>query len=59
MAEMGHTSPTLALWVYAQAMRRGEAEQKAMRALLEGGQLAVIGNRGENDAVTTSEQHAA
>jgi integrase len=59
MAEMGHTSPTLALRVYAQAMRRGDSEQKALRALIEGVQLAVIGNRAENGAVTASEQHAA
>ena len=59
MAEMGHTSPTLALRVYAQAMRRGDSEQKALRAVIERVQLAVIGNRGENDPVTTSEQRAA
>jgi integrase len=37
MAEMGHTSPTLALRVYAQAMRRGEDEQAQLVALVEGG----------------------
>jgi integrase len=36
MAEMGHTDPALALRVYAQAMRRGQAEQDALRALVEG-----------------------
>jgi hypothetical protein len=56
---MGHTSPTLALRVYAQAMRRGEAEQKALRGLIEGVQVAVIGNRSENDAMTIAEQTAA
>jgi len=36
MQEMGHTSPALALRVYAQAMRRGEGEQAQLRALVEG-----------------------
>jgi len=40
MAEMGHTSPVLALRVYAQAMRRGDGEQAQLRALIEGAQLA-------------------
>ncbi len=36
MDEMGHTDPGLALRVYRQAMRRGEDEQEALRALVEG-----------------------
>jgi integrase len=36
MDEMGHTDPALALRVYRQAMRRGEDEKAAMRALVEG-----------------------
>jgi integrase len=39
MAEMGHTSPALALRVYAQAMRRGESEQAQLRALIDGAHL--------------------
>jgi hypothetical protein len=35
MAEMGHTSPVLALTVYAQAMRRDENEQAAPAALVD------------------------
>jgi len=45
MAEMGHTDPGLALRIYAQAMRRDEADQDALRALVEGSQLAVVPNR--------------
>lgn len=45
MDEMGHTDPALALRVYAQAMRRGEAEQKALRALVEGDTLAAPDGR--------------
>lgn len=37
MDEMGHTDPGLALRVYRQAMRRGDAEKDALRALVEGG----------------------
>lgn len=36
MDEMGHTDPALALRVYRQAMRRGEEEKEALRALVEG-----------------------
>jgi integrase len=36
MAEMGHTDPALALAIYAQAMRRGQDEQEALRALVDG-----------------------
>jgi integrase len=45
MAEMGHTTPALALRIYAQAMRRDEGEKARLRALVEGGQLADIGSR--------------
>jgi integrase len=40
MAEMGHTDPSLALRVYAQAMRRTEAEQAALAALVDGSREA-------------------
>jgi integrase len=36
MDEMGHTDPGLALRIYRQAMRRGEDEKAALRALVEG-----------------------
>ncbi len=52
MDEMGHTDPALALRVYRQSMRRGEDEKQQLRALIEGGELAVIGRRA---AKTTSE----
>jgi len=42
---MGHTDPALALRVYRQSMRRGEDEKAQLRALIEGGELAVIGRR--------------
>lgn len=44
MDEMGHTDPALALRVYRQSMRRGEDEKAQLRALVEGGELAVIGS---------------
>ena len=44
MAEMGHTTPGLALRVYAQALRRDEQESTRLSALVEGGELAVIGS---------------
>jgi integrase len=59
MAEMGHASPALALRIYAQAMRRDAGEKDRLRALLEGGQLADIGQRSTTDtSITTVEQAA-
>lgn len=43
MAEMGHSSPALALAIYAQAMRRDEGEKQRLRALVSGAELALIG----------------
>jgi integrase len=40
MAEMGHTDPALALRIYAQAIRRSEAEQAALAALVDGSRAA-------------------
>ncbi len=34
--EMGHIDPALALRVYRQAMRRGDGEKVALKALVEG-----------------------
>lgn len=48
MTEMGHTDPGLALRVYAQAMRRGEAEKAALRELVEGGVVANSGQQGDS-----------
>lgn len=36
MAELGHTNPSLALAVYAQAMRMSDEERTRLRALVEG-----------------------
>jgi integrase len=36
MAEMGHTSPAMALAMYARVMRRGEGETAQLRALVDG-----------------------
>ena len=46
MAEMGHTDPGLALRIYAQAMRRDEADQDRLRALVEGAPLPEDQERG-------------
>jgi integrase len=59
MDEMGHTDPALALRVYRQAMRRGEEEKAQMRALVEGGVWANMGERGDREASETVEWRAA
>lgn len=41
MQEMGHTDPGLALRIYAQAMRRDDAENERLRGLVEGETLAA------------------
>ena len=41
MAEMGHTTPALALAVYARAMRRDDGEKARLRALVDGAGVAV------------------
>jgi len=59
MAEMGHSSPALALRVYAQAMRRDEQENEQLRALVDGRELAVIGSRADSADETAIETRAA
>jgi integrase len=59
MAEMGHTSPALALRIYAQANRLGEGEKERLRARVEGIQLAFVGIRGENAPMETAERQVA
>jgi integrase len=59
MAEMGHASPGLALRIYAQAMRRDEGERERLRALVEGSQLADIGQRAAFSASEAIAERAA
>jgi integrase len=59
MDEMGHTDPGLALRVYRQAMRRGEDEKAALRALIESSHWANMGKRGDLEPSETSKQKAA
>jgi integrase len=59
MDEMGHTDPALALKVYAQAMRRGEDEQAALRALVDGGVWAHKGTSAAEEASEPAEQEGA
>jgi integrase len=45
MAEMGHTSPSLALSIYAKVMRRGPEERERLRALVEGQDRGMLGDK--------------
>jgi site-specific recombinase XerC len=58
-SEMGHTDPGLALRVYRQAVRRGEDEKAALRALVEGSEMAEIGRRPTDGPVVQAERDAA
>jgi integrase len=53
MAQMGHTSPTMTLGLYAQVMNVAEADRDRLRALVDGGDLAVAGS-GEALSATDS-----
>ena len=59
MDEMGHTDPALALRVYRQSMRRGEDEKAQLRALVEGGVWANMGERRDKETSETIERNAA
>ena len=59
MDEMGHTDPGLALRVYRQSMRRGEDEKAALRALIEGGHWANMGERGDLEPSKKGRRRAA
>lgn len=61
MDEMGHTDSALALRVYKEGrrMRRDDAEVTALRALADGGQLAVIGSRASSKPSDGELAHAA
>jgi integrase len=49
MAELGHTDPSLALAVYAQAMRMSDEEKTRLRALVNGTLDALGSRRGQDD----------
>jgi integrase len=59
MAEMGHTSPALALRIYAKAMRLSEDEKARLKALVEAGVWANMGERADLATPERSEVTAA
>jgi hypothetical protein len=50
MAEMGHTTPGLALSIYAHAMGHEEGQLEALRALVNGADWAASGQQGLESA---------
>jgi|HubBroStandDraft_2_1064218.scaffolds.fasta_scaffold06985_4 integrase len=59
MDEMGHTDPALALRVYRQAMRRGEAEKAALEALVEGLKWQSVADERSDSRPQASDDKAA
>jgi integrase len=59
MRQMGHTSPSLALAVYAREMDRRDGEPERLRALVEGRDWAPTGTSGVETTVETPEKIAA
>jgi len=49
MAQLGHTDPAFTLRVYAHAMRRGDGDKEALKALVEGRHWAPLGTSGADD----------
>jgi hypothetical protein len=47
MAQMGHTSPTMTLGLYAQVMNVSDADKDRLRRLVQGVYLAVDGSRSD------------
>jgi integrase len=58
MAQMGHTSPNLALAIYAREMDRRDGEPQRLRALVEGAAWAPTGTR-VAEGVHKGEERAA
>jgi len=58
MADGGWADPKVALTVYAHAMRRDDAENAALRALVEGSSIASIGSDAESPATAQSVEAA-
>jgi integrase len=56
MAQMGHTTPSLTLAIYARQMDRRDGEPERLRALVEGREWAAMGS---NDSSRTSAVGAA
>jgi integrase len=50
MAQMGHTTPTLTLAIYARQMDRRDAEPQRLRALVEGANGQPLENNNAQDA---------
>lgn len=50
MRQMGHTSPTMTLGLYAQVMDGAEADRERLRQLVDGGYLALAGSGARQSA---------
>ena len=59
MAELGHTDPDLALSIYAPAMRRDDAENERLRALVNGDSFGNFGSAAEIEPTTEPMERAA
>ena len=59
MAQMGHTSPQLALAIYAREMDRRDGEPERLRALVEGDVRALAGTDKAVALTNRAEEFAA
>jgi integrase len=59
MAQMGHTSPQLALAIYAREMDRRDGEPECLRALVNGGDRALTGTDAAETLAGPAERLAA
>ena len=54
MSQMGHTSPQLALRIYAREMDRRDGEPERLRALVEGADWASAGTSAPETMIEVS-----
>jgi integrase len=59
MAQMGHTSPQLALAIYVREMDRRDGEPERLRALVNGGDRALTGTDAAETLASPPERLAA
>jgi integrase len=57
MAQLGHTKPSLALAIYAKAMRLEDGDKDRLRGLVNGSEWADAGRRGDERSAGDSDRH--
>jgi integrase len=59
MRQVGHSDPKVTLSIYAQLMHRGEGERERLRALIQGGEWALMGTGADSGAFEAGDEPSA